>query len=180
MRRVDAGTYLQVAGAVGELAGLATVAFGISETRASFTDQPSLAHRARERIRRAVDRLMKRPQTVTVGTVAGSVSFGGGRVRATVGFGPWDDVQLAERIERLKHAIENHEQQLYALDKRIDEEEAARTEALRRIEQQAEEVNREMRDLIREAAAGGLRLETIGVVLFAAGVIFGTWGSLIA
>ena len=50
---------------------LATVAFGISETRASFTDQPSLAHRARERIRRAVDRLMKRPQTVTVGTVAG-------------------------------------------------------------------------------------------------------------
>ena len=51
-------------------------------------------------------------------------------------------------------------------------------EALRRIEQQAEEVNGELRDLIREAAAGGLRLETIGVVPFAAGVIFGTWGSL--
>jgi len=157
MRRVDAGTYLQIAGAAGELAGLVTVAFGISETRTSFTNQPSLAHRARERIRRAADRLMRRPQTVTVEAVAGSVSFGGGRVRATVGFGPWDDVELAERIERLKRAIENHEQLLNALGKRIDEEETARTEAVRRIEQQAEEVNRELRDLIREAAAGGRR-----------------------
>jgi len=43
-----------------------------------------------------------------------------------------------------------------------------------------EEVNRELRELIRDAAAGGLRLETIGVFLFALGIGFGLWGNLVS
>ena len=37
---------------------------------------------------------------------------------------------------------------------------------------------RDLPDLIREAAAGGLRLETIGVCFFALGVVLGTLGNL--
>ena len=48
-----------------------------------------------------------------------------------------------------------------------------------RHEGRVNEVHSELTELTREAAAGGLRLETIGVSLFALGVVLQTWGSLI-
>jgi chromosome segregation ATPase len=108
--------------------------------------------------------------------------MGGGsvRARATVGFGPWDEEALEERIERLRRAIESHEQQLGDLDSRFDDEERSRREADEQHERRVNEVERELTELIREAAAGGLRLETIGVSLFALGVVLQTAGSLAA
>ena len=102
------------------------------------------------------------------------------RLRETVGFGPWDEEPFEERIERLRRAIENHQKQLNVLDGRIDDEERSRREADAKHESRLHEVHRQLTQLIREAAAGGLRLETIGVSLFALGVVLQTWGSIIS
>lgn len=102
------------------------------------------------------------------------------RVRGTVGFGPWDNEALEERIERLRRAFENQQQHLTDLDRRLDDEERSRREADQKHEGRVNEVHRELTELIREAAAGGLRLETIGVSLLALGVVLQTVGALIS
>lgn len=178
---MSAGTYLQVVGAICELGGLGTVALGIADTRAQFTDRPSLARRAWARVVGATARFRKRRDvTVHVGTAAVVLAAGSVRARGTVGFGPWGDKELEERIDRLRLAIENHEQFLTQLDRRLDDEEAARREADDRHEKAVEEARRGLLDLIREAASGGLRLQTAGVLLFGLGVVLGTWGNLVA
>jgi hypothetical protein len=173
---VTLGPVLQIAGAACELAGIGTVAWGIAETRATFTDRPSLARRAWTRVSRTAARIFRRrrPITATINAAVELNLAGSLRGRATVGFGPWDDEALEERIERLRRAIENHEKQLNDVDRRIDDEERRRREADERHESRVDEVYRELTELIREAAAGGLRLETIGVSLFALGVVLQT------
>jgi predicted nuclease with TOPRIM domain len=99
--------------------------------------------------------------------------------RGTVEFAPWDDEEVTERIERLKRAIENQQQRLTAIEDRLDEEAQARLEAVGELQARLHEVNRELRGLITEAAAGGLRLETIGVALFLVGVCLGILGNLL-
>jgi hypothetical protein len=179
---VSLGPTLQIVGAACELVGIGTVAWGISETRARFTDRPSLARRAWARASRASARIFRLRRDTTVHVGAAELRMGGGnvRARATVGFGPWDEEALEERIERLRRAIESHEQQLGDLDSRFDDEERSRREADEQHERRVNEVERELTELIREAAAGGLRLETIGVSLFALGVVLQTAGSLAA
>lgn len=108
--------------------------------------------------------------------ISGTASM---KVKGRVGFGPWDHEALADRIERLRRAFENHERILNELDKRLDDEESARRGADEQQGQSIERARKELTDLIRDAAAGGLHLETIGVVLFALGVALGTWGNLV-
>jgi len=179
---VSGGTYLQISGAAFELAGIATVAFGIANTRAKFTDNAPLARRAWSRTARAAARLFrrKRSQTVHLGAATLHVRAGSVRARGTVGFGPWVDEELAERIERLRRAVENHNRELSELGGRLDGEEVARQEADERHEGHVDEVHRELTQLVRDAAAGGLRLETIGVALLAVGVVLQTWGNLVS
>jgi hypothetical protein len=176
---MSAGPYLQVVGALCELGGLGTVAAGIADTREHFTDRPSIFRRAWARVVRAAAKLRRRrPQTVNVegtGTMTATVSMKG---RATISFGPWGDEALEERIERLRRAFEDHERVLNELDERIDGEVNARREADVLHERRVDEVHRELADLVREAAAGGLRLQTIGVLLFALGVVLGLSGNL--
>ena len=168
---MNTGAWLQLIGAVLELAGIGTVAWGIAETRAKFTDRPSLARRAWTRASRATARIFRLRRSTTVHVGAAELRAGGGivRARATVGFGSWDEEALEERIERLRRAIESHEKRFGDLDQRIDDEERTRREADEEHEGRVDAVERELTELIREAAAGGLRLETIGVSLFALG-----------
>jgi hypothetical protein len=177
---VTLGSTLQIAGAACELVGIGTVAWGIAETRAKFTDRPSLARRAWTRASRATARIFRLRRSTNVVVGAAQLRMGGVslRARATVGFGPWDEEALEERIERLRRAIESHEEQLGDLDSRIDDEERTRREADEQHDARVDAVHRELTELIREAAAGGLRLETIGVSLFALGVVLQTSGSL--
>lgn len=176
---MNPGTVLQLLGSALELGGLATVVIGISRTRANFTDRPSLGARAWVRIVRAVDQLRKRPKTVSVVTAGGVANAGALRVRVTVGSGAWEKEGLAERVENLKRIVDRHELELSALHERVDEEEKTRAQAVQELERRSQEIDRELRTLIREAAAGGLRLETLGALLFAAGLILGAVGNVI-
>src|SRR5437870_2191359 len=120
---------MQVVGALCELGGLGTVAWGIADTREHFTDRPSLARRAGAGVVRAAAKLRRRrSQTVNVEAAVSMAAAGSVKVRATVRFGPRDDEGLAERIERLRRAFDNHERVLNELDERLDGEETSRRE----------------------------------------------------
>jgi hypothetical protein len=176
---MSAGAYLQIAGAICELGGLTTVAAGIADTREHFTERPSIFRRAWTRVARVAAKLRRqRPKSVAVearAVMAGTATM---KAKATIGLGQWGDVELDERIERLRRAFENHDRALNELDDRLDGEENARREADERHERRVDEVHRAFADLVREVAAGGLRLQTFGVLLFAFGVILGTAGNL--
>ncbi len=75
--------------------------------------------------------------------------------------------------------VNDHAAQLSKLDVRIDQEQQDRQRGDELAEQQRQALRNELKDLIGEAAAGGLRLETAGVILFALGIGFGAWGNLV-
>ncbi len=181
---MDAGAYLQIAAGVCEVGGVLTVAWDIAGRREQFTHRPSLFRRARDQVRRTAAKLIPRRRDAVVHVVtAGAVAMagsGGMRVRATVGFGSWEELALEERIDRLRHASENHEHVLNEIDKRLDGEEADRRAADERLEGRVVEVHRELGERIELAAAGGLRLQTFGVVLLLVGIGLGTLGNVIS
>jgi hypothetical protein len=178
------GHWLQIVGAVFELLGLLTVAIGISKTRARFTDEPSLPDRLWAGTKRLAGRVAahfgyRRDATVKTAKASAFVSVGG-KARGTVMLGPGDDVELEERIERMRQMVNDHSERLSKLDVRIDQEQEDRQSGDELAEQQRQELRRELKDLIGEAAAGGLRLETAGAILFALGISFGAWGNLVS
>jgi hypothetical protein len=181
---MTSGHGLQAVGAAFELFGLLTVVIGISKTRAKFTDRPSLPERLWSGTKRLAVRVASPfgfRRDVTVHTATTSVSaFIGGKARGTVTLGPGDDVRLEERIERIRQMVNDHAERLGELDARIDHEQEDRQKADESAEEQRQALRMELKDLIGEAAAGGLRLETIGVILFAFGIVFGTWGNLVS
>jgi hypothetical protein len=72
-----------------------------------------------------------------------------------------------------------HEKELDRILDQIDREAADRTAADALERQVRESQDQELKDLVEEAAAGDLRLETIGVGLFVLGIILQTWGNMI-
>jgi hypothetical protein len=181
---VSAGTYLQIAGAVCELGGLTTVAWGIADTSERFGTPPGTLRRAWAGVRRTSKRLIRRRRDAVVPVeVTAAVSMVGGgsmSARATVGFGPWDEVPLEETIGRLRHASESEQSESNDIVQLLDGEEKARRASDERHEGRVDEVRRELTEIIQEASAGGLRLQTVGVWFFALGVVLGMWGNLLS
>lgn len=174
--------FLQVLGGLLELGGIVTVGLGISDTRAKFKPgKQSLTQRFLSRFRRVADRVFRRrrSQIIKVGTASSIASAGTVRVRGSVGFGPWAHENIRARVERLREAIQHHDHALAQLHSRIDDEEKARSEADAAQVAATDALRQELTELVRDAAAGGLRLETIGVSFFAAGVGFQTWGNIL-
>src|SRR2546429_8204856 len=96
------GQWLQVIGAAFELAGLCTVAWGISDTRRSFTpERPSVGRQLLAPFRKLVARLRRR-KPVTVTASAAGVMLSGGHVRAVVKMGSWDGLTPEERFKRIR------------------------------------------------------------------------------
>lgn len=175
-----AGTILQVIGAVLQTGGLATVAWGIADTRQKFTDQLSLARRGWTRIQRFAERFKKKkPKDVVVGVGTSKLGLVGSRVRVTVSLGPWDDIPVEERVERLRERVESHDTTLNRVDERLDTEVKARSDADVAQARRVTELQEELSQAIRDAVAGGIRLESIGVSLFLTGIILGTWGNIL-
>jgi hypothetical protein len=178
------GHGLQFVGAAFELLGLLTVVIGISKTRAKFTDRPSLLDRLWARTKSLAVRVSARfgyRRDATVQVAAGSAfAHVGSKARGTVTLGPGHDVELEERVERIRQMVNDHTERLGELDARIDHEKEDRQKADESAEEQRQGLRAELKDLIGEAAAGGLRLETAGVILFALGIGFGTWRNLVS
>jgi hypothetical protein len=128
------GKFLQLVGGICEFVGLLTVAVGISETRRAFTNRAALPARMWQRIVAWLAALFRRKKTVTLKVSAGAVSMMGARVRLKMNIG-WEGLGDAERLERLKGAVDRHEDLIADLDERLDteaEERATRDEQQQR------------------------------------------------
>jgi hypothetical protein len=179
------GRSLQVVGAILELGGLGTVAWGISDTRRRFTDRPSIKDQSvdflKRTAKRATARFHRKPRQIVVGVgaAAGRIHFGGGHVYPTAKLADQAGTTVEERLDQIRTMVNQHAEKLTALERRIDEEADSRKEADEAADRQRRVTEEGLRKLIADAAAGGLRLETVGVLLFAAGLVIGVVGSLV-
>lgn len=164
-------------GGICEFVGLATVALGISETRRAFTDRPSIVGRALASAKRLMDRVLRKPQGQViegVGTLGGVATLEGD---GTGLLGDWDNVEPEVRIERLKAYVNRLSEEVDELRRQVKREVAERNKADDLERQERRGLERELKELVQEAAAGGLRLETWGVVFFGIGIVLAGVGS---
>jgi hypothetical protein len=174
------GEWLQVVGACFEVAGLGTVAWGITDTRRSFApERPSLGQQLLSPFKKLLARFRRR-KAVTVEASAAVTSAAGMHVRAVVKMGSWEGVSTEEKIERIRNMIERHEEMLAGFDDQLETERDDRKKADEQEGRFREQTRQLLETRIREAAAGGLKLETWGVLLFGLGMVFGLVGNLIA
>jgi hypothetical protein len=176
------GSWLQVVGAVVELAGLATVAVGISEARRGFDpSRPSLLDKGQAAAKRLAARFRKpQPQNTIVGVGSSVLPMLSSKVRIRVNFGPWDDVSVEERLDRLKQRVEAYQDRFDQLEDQIEAEKKGREEGHQALAQRVTEVEGRLSERVKEAATGGLERETWGVMLFAFGLVLQVWGSILA
>jgi hypothetical protein len=173
------GEWLQVVGAGFELLGLGTVAWGITNTRRSFTpERPSVGQQLLSPFKRLLARFRRR-KTVTITASAGGVSMSGSHLRATMKMGSWEGVSTEERLDRLRNMVEGHDDLLARFDGDLETERDDRRKGDEQEGRLREETRQLLETRIREAAAGGLRVESWGVLLFALGIGFGLAGNLL-
>ena len=116
-------TALLLAAALFELAGIGTVIYGISETGAKFTEKPSVVVRFGRFVGRWVSKLRRRRSQTVALAAGGTVAMGADRsIRATRGFPNWQNMNLHDRIERLRHAVEGLNENLHRALDQIDAE----------------------------------------------------------
>lgn len=154
-----------------ELLGLATVAWGLRETRKRF-GEPGL-------LQLAMGWLNEFPAFHRhVQLMAGSGEFKIGGTSATLFVGTVSaTTSLEERVSLLEKKVDQINS---AIQKKIDEEAEKQKRAV-----EAERVSRETgdksnRDLLKEAMAGGLHLETMGVLWLFFGLALSTASAEIA
>jgi hypothetical protein len=176
------GGWLQVVGGTVELAGLILVAVGNSEARLGFDPtRPYLLNKGQKAAKRLAARFRKpQPKNVSVGVGSARLRMLGSKVRVRVNFGPWDDVPVEERIERLKQRVEAYQDRFDQLEDHIEAERKGREEGIQALAQRVTEAEERLSERVKEAATGGLERETWGVVLFALGLILQVWGSILA
>ncbi len=80
---------------------------------------------------------------------------------------------MEERVKKLQTIADRHEESLDHISQQIDQERQERREGDSVEQQQRQELRKALEERISIAAAGGLSLETWGVVFFALGVVLG-------
>lgn len=174
---MTSGDWWQLVGGLLEIFGLFTVALGISEARADFTNRPSILQKIKNfLIRVAVKLKLLKPKTVYAsGTVSASASAS---ARGRVGFG--FEGSLDERVLKLQEIAQRHEDMISNLQGDLEDEKAERQQGDQIVVDRLTASEQRLEERISEAAAGALTLETWGVTSFILGVAFTTYGSLIS
>lgn len=174
MCEIAPGT-INTLGGLLQLAGIGTVAWGISKLREEFGEQPIWLVRAIRAVGRFLRRLLRRSQDALVrpATISTRAVVHGVDARVTR---TWELLETdRERIEELKRRQDEVSQDLRDataetkarldnLDTLLSSEKVERSQAVGELQQ-----------TIKSLATGGLRLETAGVILLAFGVGLTTW-----
>jgi hypothetical protein len=92
---------------------------------------------------------------------------------------PWETMTADQRIEYLKTAKDELSGEITRLTSELQTERMAREEEDRRAHVEKEEVRRALVDLVSDAAAGLLWLESLVFALLVAGLVLVTWGALL-
>ena len=177
---------LRTTGGVLELLGVVTVALGVAKLRREFglpsaaaelmDEAAQLLRGLAQRIRRLFGR--KPPTNVITGTGGVGLGVSGGRARATVRAGP--DSTLEQRVALLERLIDGIETQLGKLQDDLEREGEKLREMLAAERRARDEAQERLQEGLRNLAVGGIRLQMIGVLWLAAGVILANWSAELA
>jgi hypothetical protein len=167
--------WFQLVGGLFEVIGLITVALGISDARARFTDRPSLPQKIRNVILRLTVKLGLRKGKVIEPSASGTV-HSSGSARLMIGYGFLGT--LEERVTRLQEIAQKHEDAIDGLAGQLQDESAARKQADDEALARLTTTEQQLEQRISEAAAGGITLEAWGVLSFAVGVVLTTVGGI--
>lgn len=152
-----------------EVLGLFTVAYGLRETRTLF-GRPSLLAVSRDWLRDFPR--FRHELRMVAGTAAITLNGVGLSGTATVGVAP--TASLEERVAALEKNFNQAHLLIHEAQRKIDREAELRKSGVE-SEKRAREVGDEKnRQLVEEAAAGGLYLEAIGVLWLFFGIIMAT------
>lgn len=127
-------------------------------------------------------RLVRR-RDVKVAEAGGAIELSGAgniRARGRVSLDSWDGVSVEERMSLLRRKVERLETSIDELHDRVDAEAEQRTAGQARLEQASASTRLDLEAKITDAATGGLRLETLRVLLFGLGLALSTIGNLLA
>jgi len=157
------------AGLLYQWLGIGTVAYGLRETRMLF-EHPTIRSLA-------CDWWSRFPRwrahvNLAVGTA--HIHAQGNRARILVKATPACGTPLEERVRLLEQGVDRINDQLWQLDERTESDSQRLTSEItsERSRREAEDV--QIRRLLEEALAGGLRIEWMGVFWLFLGVMLGT------
>lgn len=158
-----------------ELMGLTTVALGIRETRGLF-GRPSLLHVGRAWL----TRFPRFRQNVRIIAGSAAIALGGGSVSAFGTVGPAPTSTLEERVAILEKSLSQAHVLIHETHRKIDQETRQRQSDINVVKRELEDGDSKNKQLVEEAAAGGLYLETTGAFWLAFGITLATASNEIA
>jgi len=166
---------IRITGLLLQLMGIATVAFGLRETRKLFR-RPSLADIVRKWLKRFPKFTVE--TRVIVGT--GKLTVGGAAATAFGTVSPLPTASLEEKVAALEKGLAQCNMVIHETQRRLEEEACNRSSAIESERRERGAGDDRTQKLIEEAAAGGLHLEATGVFWLSVGVILATASNEIA
>jgi hypothetical protein len=160
---------IRLTGLVLQLLGIATVAWGISETRALFGHQ-SLVGKWRRWIARFP--LLRQNTVLAVGTASVAASGGKARGYGTVGAGP--NAAVEARVDALEQNVKSIHERISATQKEMDEEFQKAADTLKHEVQSRKDEDEEIRKKLEATGTGGVHISAIGASWLFVGVTLST------
>lgn len=160
---------IRLTGLVLQCLGIATVVWGISETRALF-GHPSLSLRAREWLQRCP----LRSKSITLGAAGVSSATATGRLRGHVTYGPIGDPTTEARLEALEKNLGAIHERISAVQKETDDEFHKATASLESESVVRSNEDASIRSKLEATGTGGVHISAIGAAWLFVGVALST------
>lgn len=179
---------LQIVGAGLELIGLLLVALGISDRRnLLWSNKPHFLIRlsrwsvgaAGNAQRWFRQRILRRAEPITVHPTSAALSIETAMPLTGFATSNWEGLSEAEVIDKIKQRLDAHRNSITALNKRVSEETDSRRAEIKSQDEKLPGLKDQLRELVKEAAAGDLGKDALGVFLFMVGVAVNLLGNLI-
>lgn len=160
---------IRTTGLVLQLLGVATVIWGISETRALF-GHPSFASKTKDWLSRFP--LIRRDAVIAVSGVSCAVV--GGSATAYVTHGPGESPTIESRVEALEKNITSIHERINETQNQIGVEVQKVSSALKLEEQSRQTEDHAIREKLEATGTGGVHISAIGALWLFVGVILST------
>jgi len=175
LRPHTAEPVIRLTGLVLQLLGIATVIWGISETRALF-GHLSLMRKAAACLGQFP--LLRRDVTVAVGGTSMSTAMGKARAYGTLSAGPSPTVE--SRLDALEKNVTRIHERISQTQAEMDEGFQRSADALKREEQSRSAEDAAIRAKLEATGTGGVHISAIGASWLFVGVILSTASAEIA
>lgn len=151
-----------------QFGGLVVVAVGIRELRREF-GFPTWWSELKSEVKETVARLTGRKQPQVVMPLPGKMEWKGFPARLRVR--PAPDATVKQRLDYFQTQIEHIQDVADTLDEHINSERDARTAAIVAVKADIETRYSELWGRIRNISAGGIRLESVGLIWLTVGTL---------